>query len=144
MAPTPFASVPTSLRSRMEQPPFREKSSSFATQRFDNSALTVRIAGPQVGNREAPIIGEEVMSSIDQLGKGRWLRHVVIDLTDVTFMSSVGLGLCINIRNRATSAGSSAILYGVKPDLRKAMTLMKLDRLFKFVDGGDALAKAIA
>ncbi|HMN97030.1 MAG TPA: STAS domain-containing protein [Phycisphaerales bacterium] len=128
----------------MEQPPFREKTSSFASQRFENSALTVRIAGPQVGNREAPIIGEEVMASIDELGRSKWLRHVVIDLSDVGFMSSVGLGLCINIRNRATEHGSSAILYGVKPDLRKAMALMRLDKLFKFVDGRDGLAKALA
>jgi anti-anti-sigma factor len=126
------------------EPPFREKSSSYCKQAFENSTLTVRIAGPTVGNREAPILTEEVLASIDQLGKGRWLKHLVLDLSDVTFMSSVGLGLCINLRNRATGYSSSAILFEVNNDLRKAMTLMKLDRLFKMVNGKDALVKALA
>ena len=126
------------------EPPFREKSSSFCTQRFHNATLTVRIAGPTVGNREAPIVVEEVSASLDALGKGHWLKHVVLDLSDVNFMSSVGLGLCINLRNRANAYSASAILYGVNNELRKAMTLMKLDKIFKMVTGPEALAKATA
>lgn len=127
----------------MSEPPFREKKSTFVTQVFDNSTLTVKIAGPTVGNREAPIVSEEVLAAIDQLGKGHWLKHLVLDLSEVSFMSSVGLGLCINVRNRANGYSADAILYGVNNDLRKAMTLMKLDRIFKMVSGKDALAKAI-
>jgi len=126
------------------EPPFREKSSTFCTQRFESSTLTVKIAGPTVGNREAPIVIDEVCSSIDVLGKSRWLKHLVLDLTDVSFMSSVGLGLCINLRNRANAEGASSILYGVNKELKKAMVLMKLDKLFKMADSPDALAKAKA
>ena len=128
----------------MNEPPFREKKSTFAHQVFENSTLTVKLSGPTVGNREAPIISEEVLGSIDALGKGRWLKNVVVDLSDVSFMSSVGLGLCINIRNRASATGSGAILYGVNNELKKAMTLMKLDRIFKMVNGREALEKALA
>lgn len=128
----------------MSDPPFREKKSLFADQRFENSTLTVRLAGPNIGNREAPIISDEVLPSIDALGKGKWLRHVVVDLSQVSFMSSVGLGLCINIRNRAAATGSKAILYGLNAELKKVMMLMKIDRLFTVVEGRDALAKATA
>jgi two-component system C4-dicarboxylate transport response regulator DctD len=41
-------------------------------------------------------------------------------------MSSVGLGLCINMRNRAGNYSADAILYGVNNDLRKA-TAQTLD-----------------
>lgn len=127
----------------MAEPPFREKKSTFVTQTYDNTTLTVKLAGPTVGNREAPIITEEVQASIDQLGKDHWLKHLVLDLSEVSFMSSVGLGLCINMRNRASTYSADSILYGVNNDLRKAMTLMKLDRIFKMVSGKDALTKAL-
>ena len=127
----------------MAEPPFREKKSTFVTQRYDNTTLTVRLAGPTVGNREAPIITEEVLGSIDLLGKDHWLKHLVLDLSEVSFMSSVGLGLCINMRNRASIYSADSILYGVNNDLRKAMTLMKLDRIFKMVSSTEALAKAL-
>lgn len=127
----------------MAEPPFREKKSTFVTQTYHNTTLTVKLTGPTVGNREAPIITEEVQASIDQLGKDHWLKHLVLDLSEVSFMSSVGLGLCINMRNRAGNYSADSILYGVNNDLRKAMTLMKLDRIFKMVSGKDALTKAI-
>src|SRR5262245_6513923 len=127
----------------MTEPPFREKKSTFVAMSYDKNALTVRIAGPTVGNREAPIISEEVLAAVDVLGKDHWLKHLVVDLSEVSFMSSVGLGLCINMRNRANGFGSDSILYGVNNDLRKAMTLMKLDRSFKMVAGKDQLAKAL-
>jgi anti-anti-sigma factor len=126
------------------EPPFREKTSTFCSQRFASSTLTVKIAGPTVGNREAPIVIAEVCSSIDALGKSRWLKHLVLDLTEVSFMSSVGLGLCINLRNRANAEGASSVLFGVNRELRKAMVLMKLDKLFKMADSPEALAKATA
>lgn len=135
---------PTIAPPMSSEPPFREKSSSFCTQRFENSTLKVRIAGPTVGNREAPIIIEDVSGSIDTLGKSRWLKHLVLDLSDVSFMSSVGLGMCINLRNLAHGHSASSILYGVNKELKKAMVLMKLDKLFKIVEGPEALAKATA
>lgn len=127
----------------LNEPPFREKKSTFVSQVFENSTLTIKLAGPTVGNREAPLISEEVLAVVDQLAKGHWLKHLVLDLSEVSFMSSVGLGLCINVRNRAKSANADAILYGVNNELRKAMSLMKLDRIFTMVNGKEALAKAI-
>ena len=40
--------------------------------------------------------------------------------------------------------GADAILYGVNTELRKAMALMKLDRIFRMVNGKEALEKALA
>ncbi|MCA9283676.1 MAG: STAS domain-containing protein [Phycisphaerales bacterium] len=116
-----------------------EKNSSFAKQRAKSGVLTVQLVGPTIGTREAPIVSEEVGAAIDSLKGG--LKAVVLDLSDVTFMSSVGLGACINIRNRADAAKATAVLYGLAPDMKKLFKLMKLDRLYKVADSPEALKK---
>ena len=119
-----------------------EKNSLFVKQRAQAGVLTVRLVGPTIGTREAPIISDEVSGAIDQLKGG--LSAVVLDFTDVTFMSSVGLGACITIRNKADAAGAKAVLYGLNPDLRKLFKLMKLDRLYSVADSADALRKLVS
>jgi anti-anti-sigma factor len=90
----------------------------------------VKLIGPQVGQRESPIIGQEVEPYFKAAGKS--LKHFIIDLSSITFMSSMGLGAIISMRNKAHSAGGKAILYGTSPDLLKLFAMMKMDAMFKF------------
>ena len=53
--------------------------------------LLVKPVGPSIGQREAPIIEEEVKPFMIRLGSD--LDNLVLDLTTVTFMSSMGLGM---------------------------------------------------
>ena len=118
-----------------------EKKSMFAHQRASRGVLTVKLVGPSIGTREAPIISEEVLAAIDSLKGG--LTAVVLDLSEVSFMSSVGLGTCINIRNKADSVKAKPILFGLNKDLAKLFSLMKLDRLYKVADSPKKLQKLL-
>jgi len=91
--------------------------------------LYVRFIGPQIGQREAPIITQEVEPYIKQAGAS--MKHFIIDLQSVTFMSSMGLGTCIGLRNKAASAGAKPILYGTQPELLKMLAMVKMDTMFK-------------
>jgi stage II sporulation protein AA (anti-sigma F factor antagonist) len=92
--------------------------------------LYVRLVGPQVGQRESPIISQEVEPYLRSASKS--MRHFIIDLQGVTFMSSMGLGVCIALRHKAAAAGAKPILFGTSKELLQLFTMMKIDQLYKF------------
>ncbi len=100
--------------------------------RLDNGILHVRPTGPNIGQRESPILAKELEPFLKQAGKG--LKHLVLDLQSVQFMSSMGLGLCIGWRNAAHGAGAQAVIFGMNKELKALMGMMKIDKLYKVVD----------
>jgi anti-anti-sigma factor len=86
--------------------------------------------GPQVGQRESPIISQEVEPYLRSANKS--MRHFIIDLQGVTFMSSMGLGVCIALRHKAAAAGAKPILFGTSKELLQLFAMMKIDQLYKF------------
>ena len=107
-----------------------QKKTSFVEIELRPALLYAKFVGPQVGQRESPIISQEIDPYIAQAGKS--MKHFVIDLQGVTFMSSMGLGICIALRNKAAAHGAKPILYGTSKDLQQAFALMKIDRLFSY------------
>jgi anti-anti-sigma factor len=92
--------------------------------------LYVKLLGPQVGQRESPIISQEVEPYLRSASKS--LKHFIIDLKGVTFMSSMGLGVCIALRHKAAASGAKPILFGTSKELLQLFTMMKIDQLYKF------------
>jgi anti-anti-sigma factor len=92
--------------------------------------LYVKFMGPQIGQRESPIISLEVEPYLKAAGKD--LKHFIIDIKGVNFMSSMGVGVCIALRNKAVAAGAKPILFGASADLAKLVAMMKLDQMYKF------------
>ena len=104
--------------------------------------LIVELAGPTVGTREAPIIAQEVTIELDANVDS--LRTLLLDFTNVTVLSSVGLEMCIDLRNRAHEAGAATVLCGVNAELDELMQMMKTDRLWQIVHDGEELSRALA
>ena len=92
--------------------------------------LYVKFVGPQVGQRESPIISQEVEPYIREAGKS--MKHFIIDLQSVTFMSSMGLGICIALRHKAAASGAKSVLYGTPKELLALFAMMKIDKLYSF------------
>ncbi|MFO0828204.1 MAG: STAS domain-containing protein [Phycisphaerales bacterium] len=105
--------------------------------RWATPFLTIRPAGPQVGQRESPIITDEVQPFLKLAGKS--LKAMVLDLSDVTFMSSMGLGMCIAFRNQAVANGGRAVLYGASKDLLALLAMMKIEKLYSIARSEDEL-----
>lgn len=104
-------------------------SSSLVTITRRGGTLLVKPTGPSVGQREAPIIQEEVKPYLESMGKG--LDHLVLDMSTTTFMSSMGLGMCIAFRNTASAAKADSILFGLSKELLGLMSMMKIEKLYK-------------
>jgi anti-anti-sigma factor len=90
--------------------------------------LYVKFIGPQVGQRESPIINQEVEPYLKAAGKD--LKHFIVDLKGVNFMSSMGVGVCIALR-KAVAAGAKPILFGTSADMVKLLSMMKIDQMYR-------------
>ena len=104
--------------------------------------LYVKFLGPQIGQRESPLISQEVDPYLRDAGKT--LKYFIIDLQSVTFMSSMGLGICIALRHKAHAAGGKPILYGTPKELMQVITMMKIDKLYTFAKDQRELDALIA
>ena len=118
-----------------------QHSSSLVTITRSGGTLLIKPTGPSVGQREAPIIQEEVKPYVEAMGKD--LEHLVLDMSTTTFMSSMGLGMCIALRNSASAAKADAILFGLSKELLGLMSMMKIEKLYKIAKDQKQLDKLL-
>ena len=118
-----------------------QHSSSLVTITRSGGTLLIKPTGPSVGQREAPIIQEEVKPYVEAMGTD--LDHLVLDMSTTTFMSSMGLGMCIALRNSASAAKGDAILFGLSKELLGLMSMMKIEKLYKIAKDQKQLDKLL-
>jgi anti-anti-sigma factor len=97
-----------------------------------------------VGQREGAIVTSEIGDAITELqaeGKG---RAMVLDLSDVRMLSSMGLGMCVDLKNQADRAKMRPLLFGVSTTLLELLKLMRVDRLYTVVADQSALDRQLA
>lgn len=92
------------------------------------SHLVARVLVPSVGQSEAPVIRAQIAAQLDQLGRGRLF---VLDLSQVSLLSSMGLGVCVDLRNLAEKKGLRPVLFGMNRHLVDLFRLMRIDHLFQ-------------
>ncbi|MFZ5570096.1 MAG: STAS domain-containing protein [Thermodesulfobacteriota bacterium] len=57
-------------------------------------------------------------------------KMIVIDLTGVRIVDSLGMGVLISTHNHLTKAGSSLKVINTPPDIYEAFVIMRLDHHF--------------
>ncbi|MCE9620670.1 MAG: STAS domain-containing protein [Planctomycetes bacterium] len=108
-----------------------QKKTSLVEIGWDGKILMIRPAGPNIGQRESPIITDEFNPYFKQFGKN--IKFLVLDLSTVSFMASMGLGMCIACRNQAAAVGATPLLFGVNKELHTLMSMMKIEKLFRII-----------
>lgn len=101
--------------------------------------VTAVPVGPSIGERESGIINEQIATAMTPLGKS--LRALVLDMRKVNYMASVGIGMCVDLHNRAKAGGAPVIVVGLNDNLMQLFKMLKLTRLFTIVKD-DAAAEA--
>lgn len=98
----------------------------------------VRVTCPSIGQREAPIITAEVGEALatGDMPKGGTL---VLDLSAVVMLTSMGLGMCIDLRRRAETAKLKPHLFGMSRQLLDVLRMMKIDRQYTVMHGKEEL-----
>ena len=69
---------------------------------------------------------------IDQLGP--WRATVVLDLTGVSFMDSMGLRVLWSIRQRVAGSGGKLVIGSASDAVARILHTTKLDKVFELVD----------
>ena len=88
-----------------------------------------RITTATVSLTETPIIGTALREAIT--GAESTVRTVVVDLTDVRMINSMGLGMLVTVYTSALNRGAMTVLAGVSEHIESVLGATKLDRMFR-------------
>ena len=112
----------------------------FVTISVKNKHMIARLDAVSIGPREAALIATEVSRMLTSTTKGKCL---VIDLSRTNSLSSMGLGLCVDLRNRAVDAGLRPVLAGMNIQLTDLVRMMRVDRLFTITSSSHDLERLL-
>ena len=118
-----------------------DKPSRYFYNDYRRGVLTITFTTASLTSYEAPAIQEEITSLLDQW-RGR-ARCVVLDMSQVSFIASVGLGMCIDVRHLIVEGGAKVVLFGLREELVEMFQLLKVDKLFENAGDHEELARAV-
>ena len=82
-----------------------------------SSDLCACLSGPRVGDREASLVANAVNNKLKQYGKR--VQSLLLDMTAVDFITSLGLGMCIDVRNNADEVDAETTIVGLSCHLEE-------------------------
>lgn len=97
--------------------------------------LVVAVSG-EVDLSTAPTLRDHLLDRVE-LGE----RRLVVDLSDVGFLDSTGLGVLVMAYRAATQAGGGMVVACARPPVRRVLKITRLDVL---LDHHSDLAGAVA
>ena len=95
----------------------------------DEKAHYLHIVGDLIGDEVGPKL-VEVVSDVIQEGE----KVVVIDLKEVRYISSSGLGLLITILTKMRNVGGEVFLASPSEHVKKLLIITKLNSIFTVYD----------
>ena len=137
---TTSSSAPKKIQDAVANPEFAGRAQYVACKQYSKAVLA-RVTTPSIGQHESSIIARDLFAAIESgHSRTKWL---VIDLSAVSVLSSMGLALCVDARTRAKEKGMKTVLYGLNGHLRELFRMMRVERLYKLVHSKDDLKKLI-
>jgi anti-anti-sigma factor len=101
----------------------------FVDVSYSNGTMKASIVGPRIGEREASVVAMAINNKLKEFGSK--VDTLVLDFNDIQFISSLGLGMCIDVRNTAEKCNASTSIVGLTSNLKELFEMMRLDRLFQ-------------
>ena len=75
-------------------------------------------------------IGRQLYDLVEE----RAVRKLMLDFSQVKFLSSMMLGVMVRLRRRSEAIGGRLAVFGLRPELHRVFHISRLDRLFDFYD----------
>lgn len=85
--------------------------------------VVARVMCPAVGQRESQVLEQELRTAATPAA-GR----VALDMSSVTVLGSMGLGVLVTITKVCKEAGGKLTIFGLSPELTELVRLTKLDK----------------
>lgn len=104
-------------------------------------ALLVRPVGPRLGEQEAGILSQVVDRELESFpGRLKWL---VLDIREIHLMTSVALGVCIELRKRVARGKARMMMFGATPELTTLLKTVRAQKIFVLESDEAALERAL-
>ena len=100
----------------------------FKSEKNENGTLVIRASG-QLDNDTNQYFFECVKDEIEAGNK-----KIVINLADLGYISSIGLGALVRARSRAAKAGGTIFLADIENQVLEAFHLVNFDKLFNIYE----------
>lgn len=88
--------------------------------------------------REAAVLDtlliQQISEELNELVEAQHRRRMLIDFSEVKFLSSSALGVLVALRKKVEGIKGELVLVGMNKDLRKIFKITNLDKLFQFRD----------
>lgn len=81
-----------------------------------------------------PHLIQQISQELAELVESQHRRKLLIDFSEVKFLSSSALGVLVMLRKKVEGIQGELVLAGMSKELRKIFKITNLDRLFKFKD----------
>jgi anti-sigma B factor antagonist len=72
------------------------------------------------------VIGEQLFSLVDEMSR----KHLLLNFTNVEYMSSAALGKLITLNKKVQASGGRLVLCNIDPQIREVFEITRLDKLF--------------
>lgn len=100
--------------------------------------LFVRLTGDLIGSPDSQPLLQTVN---DHLGEG--LSYCAIDLSNVRFINSTGIGVLVSILTKFRNQGGELVLINPSELVRKLLVITKLDAIFNIATDDASAAEQL-
>lgn len=108
----------------------------IATEEEVGQTLVVQIAGTALDAETSKSFRKQIKDKL----QGR--KQVVLDLSELTFVDSSGLGVLIACLRQVSAAGGDLKLCGLSSQVRALFELVRMHRLFSIYNTRDEATRA--
>jgi anti-anti-sigma factor len=112
--------------------------------------MSVVVIEASEGLSHVAVSGQLTQLGVERL-TGEFLTHTakrgvdtIVDLSDVSFLASAGLGLLANCRKQLQRSGARMVLLALQPQAAKAVQASRMDLLFPLADNLEEARAALA
>ena len=103
-------------------------------------ALLIRLLTETVGQREAEIFASEFFDHPEHAA----FTRVIVDLSDVYMLTSMGLGTLIRLNTHCKNAGGKLSMFGLSSELQGLLKAASLHKLLSVCDSREKAIKAVS
>ena len=106
----------------------------------DENSISIEVtAGALVARPEIKLLDELSLKNLvraidDACREHAGVQLVILDLSSVQILPSLGLGLLVQIQNKCKARQQAVKLAGVQPQIRQVLAITRLDRIFQFAE----------
>ncbi|HXG00532.1 MAG TPA: STAS domain-containing protein [Bacteroidota bacterium] len=110
----------------------------FAIHEHEDTGVTVVELGKRLTLQNA----EELLKAVEGVVQGV-APSIVVNASNLTTLDSTGIGALVTIKNRVHQANGRFALAGLRPELRRMLTLMNLHQVLEVFETEDLATRAM-